>query len=251
MITEEEKDSVLQGIWAGIITIFNLPVIVYDENKDTLHSGIDEGYVTGVSPSDIDIETVSSFKDNATLFSSSKTFQQVNDMSLMVFDEDGFVRPFSEFKKDADVVFETYNEQWLKTEFNTAVAQSQSASQWVDIVEDSEIFPLLKYQTADDERVRHEHSLWDNIVRPVEDPFWDTHMPQNGWNCRCTLIQLEAGESPLTSLNGIPRNKDKVFSHNPVKTQMIWQESGQGAHPYFVVDEQYEDLKDDNFGLPR
>lgn len=47
--------------------------------------------------------------------------------------------------------------------------------------------PFLIYKTVGDERVRPEHAQWDNTVLPIDDPFWNTHYPPNGWGCRCTV----------------------------------------------------------------
>lgn len=39
--------------------------------------------------------------------------------------------------------------------------------------------------TAGDNRVRHTHREMQGIIRPIDDPYWLTHWPPNGFNCRC------------------------------------------------------------------
>jgi hypothetical protein len=39
------------------------------------------------------------------------------------------------------------------------------------------------------------HRLWHGTILPVDDPWWETHFPPCGWNCRCTVVQL--GEREL------------------------------------------------------
>lgn len=40
------------------------------------------------------------------------------------------------------------------------------------------------------ERPRPEHLAWDGLVIPLDDPWWETHTPQNGWGCRCQKFAL-------------------------------------------------------------
>lgn len=42
-----------------------------------------------------------------------------------------------------------------------------------------------RYITAGDHRVRPQHQEWHGIILPREHPFWQTHFPPNGFNCRC------------------------------------------------------------------
>ncbi|MBJ6985918.1 phage minor head protein [Devosia sp. MC521] len=43
----------------------------------------------------------------------------------------------------------------------------------------------FRYVTAGDDRVRHNHAQWHGVILPVDHPFWLTHFPPNGFNCRC------------------------------------------------------------------
>ena len=44
--------------------------------------------------------------------------------------------------------------------------------------------------TAGDSRVRHTHREMQGIIRPIDDPYWLTHWPPNGFNCRCHVQLL-------------------------------------------------------------
>lgn len=248
-MSEKEIDAVLKGIHNGTINTANLPQNVYDEIRKKLAAGTEQGFgstLGSLGEETSEFQTLASLQDNTTFFSAAKTFQQVNDMQFLRLDEDGNLRSFNEFKKDSRGVFDTYNQDWLETEFNTSISQSQSAAQWQEIQSQKETLPLLQYQTADDERVRDEHTAWDNITRPVGDPFWDTHMPPNGYNCRCQIIQLSSGSS--SSLAGVPKNSATLFADNVGKTEQVFKEEGKDKHPYFEAPKK---LKDKNFGLPK
>lgn len=43
----------------------------------------------------------------------------------------------------------------------------------------------FRYVTAGDHRVRDTHAKWHGVILPVDHPFWSTHFPPNGFNCRC------------------------------------------------------------------
>ena len=47
--------------------------------------------------------------------------------------------------------------------------------------------PYLRYVSILDNRTRPTHSKVHGIVRHRDDPFWATHYPPNGWNCRCRV----------------------------------------------------------------
>jgi SPP1 gp7 family putative phage head morphogenesis protein len=43
----------------------------------------------------------------------------------------------------------------------------------------------FRYVTIGDHRVRPQHRAWHGIILPIGHPFWKTHYPPNGFNCRC------------------------------------------------------------------
>ncbi|MCS5516202.1 phage minor head protein [Pseudomonas qingdaonensis] len=42
-----------------------------------------------------------------------------------------------------------------------------------------------------DALTRPQHLAWDGTVLPLDDPWWSTHTPQNGWGCKCKFMVSE------------------------------------------------------------
>lgn len=113
----------------------------------------------------------------------------------------------------------------MRTNFNTAVNNAYESGRWKEFQELKDIFPNLQYNAVMDERTRDDHAALNGIVRPVDDPFWDTYMPPNDWNCRCSVSQKMANETTKKELNKpIPSiNLPKEWQKNSGKTNDIWQ----------------------------
>jgi len=79
----------------------------------------------------------------------------------------------------------------LETIFRTNMQSAYSAGEWQAIQDQSADAPYLMYDAVDDYRTRETHKKLDELVLPVNSPFWQTHYPPNGWNCRCGVIQLD------------------------------------------------------------
>ena len=47
-----------------------------------------------------------------------------------------------------------------------------------------------------DSKVRPTHAALNGVTLPPSSPFWDSFMPPNGWNCRCTAVQVRRGKYP-------------------------------------------------------
>ncbi|RMG51177.1 MAG: hypothetical protein D6717_13170 [Gammaproteobacteria bacterium] len=52
--------------------------------------------------------------------------------------------------------------------------------------------PYGLYRHGGSAEPRPDHLAWDGIVLPLDDPWWDTHTPQNGWGCTCKKFTLSA-----------------------------------------------------------
>lgn len=74
--------------------------------------------------------------------------------------------------------------------FRTMTAQAQAAGAWRQIQRAKALRPWLRYVAIEDSRVRDEHRHWHGTVLAVDDPWWDTHFPPNGFHCRCAVRQL-------------------------------------------------------------
>lgn len=80
----------------------------------------------------------------------------------------------------------------LKLIYDTNLRTAHAAGKWARIERLKESRPYLRYVATLDERTRDRHAAWHDTVLPVDHPFWRTHYPPNGWNCRCSVQQLSA-----------------------------------------------------------
>lgn len=93
-------------------------------------------------------------------------------------------------KNEFETLFkQSFNRSYL-TQFEAEIAHAKSVGEAIKRYSDEEYFAAQgfdwrEYHTLQDERVRDEHRVWNNIKLPIEHPFWRTHYPPNGYNCRC------------------------------------------------------------------
>ena len=181
---------------------------------------------------DTDSEPNKEFIDRLTndvwQFSAAKTYQQMKDITQLLVDGAGKLRTYRDFKFEAGKINEEYVGPWLQAEYNNAVAASQMGAKWQTIWKDKKALPYLRYDTVGDNRVRPDHQQMEGIIRRVDDPFWKTHFPPNGWNCRCDVRQLDEGiETDLSKLS-IP-DVPPMFLFNAGIEGMIFPKN----HPYY------------------
>lgn len=50
--------------------------------------------------------------------------------------------------------------------------------------------PYAQYKHGGSLDPREEHLAWDGLVLPINDSWWNTHSPMNGWGCTCYKIAL-------------------------------------------------------------
>jgi SPP1 gp7 family putative phage head morphogenesis protein len=105
------------------------------------------------------------------------------------------------FRKDFDRIVAnhgwSYNgsRNWRsKVIFDTNMRTAYAAGSWDQTQRVKKQRPYLRYVAVMDNRTRPEHAAWHGTVLPVDDPWWQTHYPPNGWNCRCIAQSLSADD---------------------------------------------------------
>lgn len=89
----------------------------------------------------------------------------------------------------------------LKLIYDTNTRMAYSAGLWERMERNRKTHPYVRYITVGDERVRASHRAWANLTLAIDDPFWATHYPPNGWRCRCRAVAVsrrdyESGVTP-------------------------------------------------------
>ncbi len=83
----------------------------------------------------------------------------------------------------------------LETIFWSNVRSARAAGQWERIQRTKAGLPYLLYVRTTSLEPRQEHLGWVGLILPVDHPFWETHFPPNGWNCKCSVRQITAREA--------------------------------------------------------
>lgn len=182
-------------------------------------------------------------QENARLFGGLKTHSQLFEASKLLLDENGNLKPFNQLSNEYDKLNITYNKNYLEAEYEFAVGSSQMAAKWNEFADNDRY--ELQYRTAGDNRVRPEHDALRDITLPKSDPFWSSYTPPNGWNCRCTVVEvlkdkyptsesekaIAAGEKATTQIGKDGKNRLEIFRFNPGAQKVVFPP----AHPYGKV----------------
>lgn len=80
--------------------------------------------------------------------------------------------------------------QRLEITFDSNMRAARAAGQWDRAQRTKKALPYILYVRSVAERPRPEHIRWAGIILPVDDPFWRTHWPPNGWRCKCAVRQI-------------------------------------------------------------
>ena len=131
------------------------------------------------------------------IFSGMKAFHELNEAFPSLLDENGNRKPFEQFKNDVLKIDKTYNVDYLRSEYNSVQSSAEMAAKWEQFAEDGDRY-YLQYRTAGDTKVRPTHAALAGVTLPMSDPFWAEYYPPNGWNCRCSVVQVRKSKYPAT-----------------------------------------------------
>lgn len=128
----------------------------------------------------------------------------------------------------------------LRVIYETNLRMSQAAGRYERMQRLKAQRPYGRYIAMPN--ARPEHRAWHGVVLPLDDGWWETHTPPNGWGCKCKMQQLSArdlerygyavdDEAPPIDLiawkndrtgetSMIPKGIDPGFALNPGKARL-------------------------------
>jgi len=202
---------------------------LYEAARDTFERALQEGYpIEDVD--DADTLFRKALKDDADVFAAFRTHRMQNDIASQLLDENGKLKEFRRFQEDAESVIGTYNNHWLRTEYDTAVLRARYAADWKRFSRNADILPNLKWMptTSADPDVFHMEYWRIGLTLPKTHPFWKSHHPHDRWGCKCDLEETddpvtgiipEVDYKPSPGLDSNPGLEPELFSH---------------THPYYT-----------------
>ena len=257
--TDKQINDLIEDIYAGRITQTDLPEDLYLAIGKHLEGGLYKGFGGDLESFKFggkDYELLDELRNNVYMFSGAKTYQQVREMGALIADSENF----KEFKDKALDIYDTYNKDWLRSEYNTAIGQGMQSNQWNEIEKSKKDFPYLRYSAVIDGRTSDICEPINGVTLPVDDPFWNEYTPLNHFNCRCTLEQIDKYEdvqlTPKEDVEKLIKGDDENKGLKDTVADTFKMNSGKDGyvfsaeHPYFEVAPKDKELARENFGLP-
>ncbi len=125
----------------------------------------------------------------------------VEDFHKAVLRADAEGRTLADFRKDFDRIVATHGwsykggRGWRSAViYNTNLRMARAAGKWAQIERVKADRPYARYSAILDTHTRPIHREWHGTILPVDDPWWSTHWPPNGWNCRCTVQSVSEAD---------------------------------------------------------
>lgn len=179
------------------------------------------------------------YRLNVAQFSAAKDMATNRQLQSMLFKEDGSIKGWSQFKKDAEPIAQHQYDTWLRVEYENSRRQAGTIAQFTRFQDDADLYPYWVYRGRMDGKERLEHVAMEGKVFRIGDPAGDACFPPNDWNCRCTGDQAdgrylsEKGVQAQTadeSKKLLEENVDDQFQYNPAKVGVM-----PNSHSYFDV----------------
>lgn len=221
---EREFGNMMEALFTEDGASLRIDILAKDEVQGFIQSHAD---ILGASLATAGMSDLmrSRLEESNYIFSGIKAFHELNEAFPSLLDEEGKRKPFEQFLNDVQSIDDTYNKNYLNAEYNFAQASAEMAGKWEQFTEDGDDY-LLQYRTANDSKVRPEHAELHGVTLPAADSFWDEYYPPNGWNCRCTVVQVlksryeqtPHAEAMQKAEQALQKDTKGMFHFNPGKT---------------------------------
>lgn len=195
---------------------------LFNSHYKPLKQAVDEGYgqpLIKVEYGTPNYEFLKNLQINTAVFAAFKNHASVKEMVGLLKDKDGNLRSRDEFKREAQKIDADYRGNKLDAEYDTAVRQARMAANWQKYQQTKHLYPNLRYMRTKANKPDAAHLVYVGIVRPIDDPIWDTIYPPNRWKCQCSVEQTDDEETDIPSnLPEVP----KEFAFNSGKLAQVF-----------------------------
>jgi len=140
------------------------PAELVNEINRVLSMAVKEGLTSGIKH-EIPQALTEALNKNVFVFSGLKAYHELKQASTMLIDENGGIVSYEKFKLEMLKLNDTYNLNYLNTEYNFATQTAQMAAKWNDIEQDGDEY-WLQFRTSADEKVRASHAELRNMDNP-------------------------------------------------------------------------------------
>ena len=103
----------------------------------------------------------------------------------------------------------------LKTIYSTNLRSAYQKGQY-DRTMESDLHPYLMYRIGASVHHREQHLRWNNLIRPKDDPIWNSIFPPNGYGCKCYTVAVTQARKEKYERDGVP-----AYNPNTQKTVRI------------------------------
>lgn len=132
----------------------------------------------------------------------------------------GTFADFQKAVKDGDIDINLPKHR-LDNIFRTNIQGAYGRGRWYQQQQNKTERPYLMRDGINDSRQRPEHRELDGIIRPIDDPFWDTHYAPDDYRCRCvqrSLTKEQAEAKGITTDVSLPDiNPKNGFGGTPAQ----------------------------------
>ncbi len=202
---------------------------------EELRTGLFEGWKNrlGVDWNAPDNRALAAMEMNLLKFSEAKGRAEVLLLNRLLIDkEKNQIRNERDFIEQAKKVNGVFNETYLVTERDFAIATGQNSARYMEFINEKNQISKWEYQTVGDDHVRAEHAALDGRIFNFDDTEARKLWPPNGYKCRCEGIQfvgnagnnLMSGKDALSVIFPIQKQKD-LFAFNRAEAGVVFSEN--------------------------